>query len=91
MKYCKALLAAALISQVDGKRQFVQESHEKLSSTLQHTQAFGGKNDYMIGRSLNKRSSAQNKSVFSYFTDYVFGESDTRTDFDRRMEAYVAN
>jgi hypothetical protein len=43
----------------------------------------------LMDRSLTKRSSAQQSSPFAFISDFVFGEQDTRTDFDYRVEAHV--
>lgn len=44
---------------------------------------------HLMDRSLNKRSSDEQAGPFSFITDFVFGERDTRTDFDYRVEAHV--
>jgi hypothetical protein len=44
----------------------------------------------MIDRSINARSSSKQASTaFSMVSEMVFGEADTRTEFDLKMEAFV--
>lgn len=59
---------------------------EKISIDLKQTVG-EGKMTYMADRTLNKRSSDKPKTMWSS----LFGATDTRTEFDHRVDAYVKN
>jgi hypothetical protein len=42
-----------------------------------------------MDRSVNKRSSDRKPSMWSTFTDSLFGAPDTRTDFDREVDYFI--
>ena len=87
MKYCKSLAQAMLVYEVAAKRSFDAKT---FSVDLKATTAQGNKNMHMVDRSINARSSAKkDHGAFSYVRDMIFGEADTRTDFDLRMESFV--
>lgn len=44
---------------------------------------------YLADRSINKRSSDRVPTLWSTFTDFLFGAPDTRTDFDRKVDLFV--
>lgn len=45
---------------------------------------------HLADRSLNRRSSDRKPSLWSSFTDSMFGATNTLTDFDRRVDSYVS-
>jgi hypothetical protein len=44
---------------------------------------------YLADRSINKRSSDRTPSLWSSFTDTLFGAPDTRTDFDHEVDYFL--
>lgn len=86
MKYTKLALSSVLAADVAAKRDLTQG--KPFSIDMRATEGVSGKSMHLMDRSLNKRSSAQ-QSSFSYITDFIFGERDTRTEFDFRTEAHV--
>lgn len=76
-----------LFYEAAAKREFDVKS---FSVDLKATTAEGNKNMHMIDRTINARSSSkQAKGAYSMVSDLIFGETDTRSDFDLRMEAFV--
>jgi hypothetical protein len=44
----------------------------------------------MMDRSINMRSSNKNKGAWSYLTEYVYGEQNSKTEFNYKIEAHTA-
>ena len=44
---------------------------------------------YLADRTMNKRSSDRTPTLWSAFSDSLFGAPDTRTDFDRKVDLFV--
>jgi hypothetical protein len=89
MKIAKAA-ALMVVSSVFAKHHETVESTNESTLSMSLKQTVGeGKMTYMANRSLSKRSSEKSTGIWSSFMGPLFGASNTRTAFDRRVDAYV--
>lgn len=90
MKCAKAFVATLLATSVlAGHHTTVEETMESVHSVGLKQMVGEGKMTHLANRSLNKRSSDPKPSMWSSLTDTMFGAADTRTEFDRNVDAYV--
>ena len=81
MKQFSMVLAASVLAAANYKAK---------SHTVDLTPQLGSsKTSFLIDRSLSKRSSDREPSLWNAFSDAIFGAPDTRTAFDKKVDSYV--